>query len=124
MPGRKILVIDDEQDVQVALRAILERAGYRVSSARDGMQAQMMARQVSPDLIILDINMPGGGGYTAFERLRMMNTTVGIPVLVYTVVPKEDVDKRIPESPSTAFLSKPASPEVLVEAVRKLLTPD
>ena len=122
VPQKTILVIDDERDIQRLLKVLLEAAGYSVSAALDAMQGPMMARQVKPDLIILDINMPGGGGSKVYERLRMNSNFLGTPILVYTGVALDDVGKQIPEHPNTAMLAKPAQPEEILSAVEKLLS--
>lgn len=121
MAERRILVIDDEKMVHTVAKAALEKHGYRVHSAFDSVQAPMMARQLKPDLIILDITMPGGGGYEAFKRLQMMSTTATIPILIYTSKPAAEVAQNIPPSPGVAHLTKPAAPEAMLEAVRGLL---
>jgi len=92
-----------------------------VHSAFDTVQAQMMARQLKPDLIILDIKMPGGGGFEAFRRLQMITTTATIPILVYTSMAPAEVEKQIPEGPGVAHLFKSDPPDTLVAAVQKLL---
>jgi CheY-like chemotaxis protein len=121
MARRKIVVIDDEKDIQAMLRAIFQAAGDQVLSAVDGVQGLMLARQAGVDAIVLDINMPGGGGYTVFERLSTMTATMAIPVLVYTAVAIEQVQERITFSPTTAFLAKPAPPEAIQQALNALL---
>jgi CheY-like chemotaxis protein len=119
--AKTILIIDDERDIQRALKVMLSGAGYSVHSALDAMQGPMMARQVKPDLIVLDINMPGGGGSRVYDVLRMNSNFLGTPILIYTVVPLAEVRKRIPEHSNTAFLAKPAQPEEILGAVQKLL---
>lgn len=119
----RILVIDDEKVIHAFLRALLERGGHKVFSAMDAMQATMMARQVNPQVIVLDINMPGGGGYAVFERLRMMSGTMQVPILIYSATSREEIQKRIPEATDVAVLAKPALPEQIVEAIERLLGP-
>lgn len=121
MAERRVLVVDDDKMIHTLLRAAIEKHGYRVLSGFDAMQVPMMARQLKPDLIVLDINMPGGGGFEAFRRLQMMSWTVAIPVLVYSALSHADVSQHIPLSPSVAYLAKPALPEDILAAVRKLL---
>ena len=121
MAERKLLVIDDDRMIHTVLRAGLEKHGYKLHSAFDPIQAQMMVRQVRPDLIVLDITMPGGGGFEAFKRLQMMSTTSLIPILVHTSMPKDEVTKKITPSPSIAILSKPAAPEAVLAEIQKLL---
>jgi len=123
VPGKRILVIDDERDIHRVLKALLEGAGYTVSSALDAAQGPMMARQVKPDLVILDVNMPGGGGPKVYERLRMMSAFTTVPVLVYTAVDRGEVESQIPERTDTMILAKPALPQDILSAVQKLLGP-
>jgi len=121
MARRKILVIDDEKEIQAMIRAVFQHAGDQVLSALDAVQGSMLARQPGIDAIILDINMPGGGGYTVFERLSTMTATMSIPVLIYSAAPRDQVQQRIAESPTTVFLAKPAQPEEIKAAVDRLL---
>jgi|ERR1041385_3124683 len=121
MAERRLLVIDDDRMIHTVLRASLEKHGYKIHSAFDPIQAQMMVRQVRPDLIVLDITMPGGGGFEAFKRLQMMSTTSLIPILVYTSMPADEVTKKITPSPSVALLAKPATPEAVLAEIQKLL---
>lgn len=121
MPGKKILVIDDDKNIHAALRAILMAAGHQVISALDAMQGVMMARQMRPDLIVLDINMPAGGGLSVYERLHALSGTFQIPILIYTAVPLEEIRTKIPESPDVFLLAKPASLDELKAAIARFL---
>ena len=121
MAGRTILIVDDEQDIHRLLKAVLESAGHRVSSALDAMQGLMMIRQLKPDLIVLDINMPAGGGAQVYDRLRKMSGSMGTPVLVYTKVSLSEVESKIGAHPNTLLLAKPAQPQEILTAVGKLL---
>jgi CheY-like chemotaxis protein len=117
---KKILVVDDDKDIHAVMRALLGRE-YRVSSAFDAVQASMFARQVQPDLVILDIGLPGGGGEKVYERLRSMPGVTTVSVLVYTAMRREDIQPPIEESRDTLILFKPAAPEAIAAAVHKLL---
>jgi DNA-binding response OmpR family regulator len=119
---KKILVVDDDKDIHAVLRALLERE-FKITSAFDAVQAGIMARQVQPALIILDINLPGGGGEKVYHRLRKMTGLVEVPILVYTALKREAMEPPIPESANTVILAKPAAPEVIAAAVHKLLLP-
>jgi|SRR5436190_10378723 len=121
MAERRILVVDDDKIIHTVIRAALGQHGYQVHSAFDSVQAAGIARQVKPALIVLDITMPGGGGFEAFRRLQMMSTTSQIPILVYTSLPHDQVVQRIPESATVVYLPKPSSPEVILASVQKLL---
>ena len=121
--GKKILVIDDDRSIHAAMKAVLEPLGYRIFSALDALQGPMVVRQVNPDLVILDISMPAGGGYAVYERLKFLSGTFHIPVLIYSVSPREEIAKKIPESGDTRILSKPARPDQIVEAVSFFFQP-
>jgi DNA-binding response OmpR family regulator len=121
MPERRLLVIDDDKMIHTLMRGALDKHGYRVHSAFDSVQAPMVARQLKPDLIVLDILMPGGGGFEAFRRFQMLSTTAQIPILVYSTLAPEDVTAKIPIGASVGYLRKPASPEAILAAVKELL---
>jgi DNA-binding response OmpR family regulator len=84
MAKRKILVVDDEQDVAHALKVRLKASGYNVVLASDSVQAFTMANKEKPDLILLDIMIPGGGGFVVIERLKQSQTTHHIPIVFLT----------------------------------------
>jgi len=117
----KILHVEDDKNIQLIVRAVLERAGYQVFSAFDAMQGLMMARQIQPNLVVLDIMMPAGGGHGLLERIRSLNATFSTPVLVYSSADKSELEKKIPADALTAILQKPAPPAELLDAVQKLL---
>lgn len=118
---KTILVIDDQRDIHLLLKAVLEHAGYRVASALDAAQGGMMARQLKPDLVILDITMPAGGGYLTYDRLRKTSNFATMPILLYTAVPREEVESKIAKNGDTLMLAKPAAPGHIVSAVESLL---
>ena len=81
---RKILVVDDEKDIAMALKIRLRDSGYDVLVAFDSVQAYVTAQKEQPDLIILDIFIPGGGGFVVAERLKKSLTTQHIPIIFLT----------------------------------------
>lgn len=120
-PRKKILVVDDDKTLQMILKAAFEKAGYQVIPALDAMQGLMMAKQVKPDLIVLDMMMPAGGGQSVYERLQMMAGSFEVPVLVYSAMPPQEVAKYISEGPQTRVLNKSAPVAEVVAAAEKLL---
>jgi DNA-binding response OmpR family regulator len=121
MPAKKILVVDDDPDVQSILRTLLEKEGYHVVSALDAMQGPMLARKESPNLIILDIMMPAGGGASVFQRLRQNTLTMSIPIIIHSAVQDDQIRRTLPSVGSTPILTKPVPMETLLAEVRKLL---
>ena len=78
---KKILIVDDERDIVKVLVIRLESSGYEVISAFDGAQGVFMAHKEQPDLIILDIRMPAGDGFSVAERLKRSTHTWTIPII-------------------------------------------
>jgi len=84
MDKKRILVVDDEPELLKAIEIILERDGYEVIAANDGLEGLARARKEEPDLIILDITMAQMDGYTMLRELKQKETTKSIPVIVVT----------------------------------------
>lgn len=119
--SKKILIIDDDKTIQATLKAVLSKSNYLVESALDAMQGTILIRKLQPDLVILDINMPAGGGFQVYERLKSAQGQKAAPVLVYSVVERERIKQQFPDLPDSSILSKPSSPEAILESVQKLL---
>ena len=119
-PRKKVLVIDDDKTVHSILKLALEKAGYQVFGALDAMQGMMMAKQLRPELIVLDMMMPAGGGFAVFERLQMMSGTFQVPFLIYSSMPGSEIMKKIQEGPTVKILSKTARTEEVVAAANEL----
>jgi type II secretory ATPase GspE/PulE/Tfp pilus assembly ATPase PilB-like protein len=107
LPARKVLLVDDEDSLRRVLKDLLEREGYEVSEARDGVQALDQVDRVGPDIIVLDLNMPGLDGYGVLSHLRSRPATADIPVLVLTAKSDEDNEVRVFELGADDFLTKP-----------------
>ncbi len=105
--GAKILLVEDEDQLRRVMRDLLEREGYVVSEARDGVQALDQVDRHAPDLIMLDLNLPGLDGYTVLEQLRSRSATARIPVIVLTAKGDEDNEVRVFELGADDFLTKP-----------------
>jgi len=115
LAGRKILVVDDEEDVRTFLIMVFEDAGAEVISASDGDEAIDMAREHQPDLISLDLSMPGKDGVETFVELRRIDETMEIPVCVVTGHPEfRQVIYDRPVSPPEGYLGKPVDEDKLV----------
>src|SRR5216684_2343456 len=107
LPARKVLLVDDEDSLRKVVKDLLERDGYIVSEARDGVQALDQVDRVGPDIIVLDLNMPGLDGYGVLSRLRSRPATADIPVIVLTAKSDEDNEVRVFELGADDFLTKP-----------------
>jgi len=122
-PLKKVLVIDDDKTVHSILKMILEKAGYQVFAALDAMQGIMLTKQLKPDLIVLDIMMPAGGGFAVYERLQMMSGSFQVPFLIYSSMDRGQILAKIPEGPQVAVVSKTAPLDSLVEIAARLINP-
>jgi Fe-S oxidoreductase/ActR/RegA family two-component response regulator len=115
LAGRKILVVDDEEDVRAFLTMVFEDAGAEVITATDGDEAIAMASEHRPDLISLDLSMPGKDGVEAFVELRKNPETEEIPVCVVTGHPEfRQVIYDRPVTPPEGYLGKPVDEDKLV----------
>jgi len=106
-PASKVLLVDDEDSLRKVMRDLLERDGYVVTEARDGVQALDQVDRVGPDIIVLDLNLPGLDGYGVLSHLRSRPATAGIPVIVLTAKGDEDNEVRVFELGADDFLTKP-----------------
>jgi two-component system alkaline phosphatase synthesis response regulator PhoP len=114
----RILVVDDDDNVRHLVAAYLEREGYLVSQAADGPAAVRLAESEPPDLIVLDLMLPGMGG---LQVSRKLTAATDIPVLMLTARGEEDDVLRGFEAGADDYLVKPFSPKVLVARVRAIL---
>src|SRR6059036_3644378 len=106
-PASKVLLVDDEDSLRKVMRDLLERDGYVVTEARDGVQALDQVDRVGPDIIVLDLNLPGLDGYGVLSHLRSRPATANIPVIVLTAKGDEDNEVRVFELGADDFLTKP-----------------
>jgi len=120
---KKVLIVDDERDIVKALVIRLQHNGYEVVVAFDGAQGIFMAHKESPDLIILDIRMPAGDGFSVAEKLRQSNQTEPIPIIFLTGSPEKNAEERAMQLGARFYIKKPYDPEELLEAVRRAMEP-
>src|SRR5467141_525647 len=106
-PASKVLLVDDEDSLRKVMKDLLERDGYVVTEARDGVQALDQVDRVGPDIIVLDLNLPGLDGYGVLSHLRSRPATANIPVIVLTAKGDEDNEVRVFELGADDFLTKP-----------------
>lgn len=118
---KKILIVDDERDIVRVLMIRLQTSGYDVVAAFDGAQGVFMAHKEKPDLIILDIRMPAGDGFSVAARLRRSVHTWGIPIIFLTGSPERGAEERAMEMGARFYIKKPYDPEELLDAVKRAL---
>jgi DNA-binding response OmpR family regulator len=120
MAKTHILVVEDEQPLQLYLQKLLTGAGYRVSVAPEGKVALKLARSDRPDLVVMDLLMPGMDGYATCAMLKR-GEKQALPVIVCSVRASEKDEVAAYAAGADAFVHKPVSPEALLAKVRELL---
>jgi DNA-binding response OmpR family regulator len=121
MAKKRILIIDDELDFVKMLRARLQIAGYEVLAAEDGSKGVQIARREKPDMIILDIMMPGMDGHAVCDMLKKSTLTWSIPVIYLTARTGQSDELLALEKGAKYFLTKPYNPDVLLEMIKSAL---
>jgi len=119
----KILLADDDRVLTHLLSTQLRAKGAEVTVAQDAMQALMTAMRSPPDVIVLDIQMPGGTGIEALRKLKRSVRTSSIPVVVLSGSVEPDVSGAVKALGAVEFLLKPVDPEVLYEVLCGILPP-
>ena len=117
----RVLVVDDEEGIRVLCRVNLELGGFEVVEAGDGPEALERARSCQPDLILLDVMMPGMDGWEVLARLKSDDATAAIPVVLLTARSAEEDQIRAWGEGVADYLTKPFNPTALVEWVRDAL---
>ncbi len=128
MSAGTVLIVDDDRDTVAFVQAALEPIGMKVISAEDGEKGLELAKSVMPDLVILDVFLPGKLGFSSLLDLKSAPETKDIPVIMLTSVSSrigmsyssDDMRERFGTQPD-AFLDKPVEPGKLQSTVRELL---
>ncbi len=115
-----VLVIDDNEDERIIARTLLGIAGYRVIDTGDALNGVILAERRRPDLIVLDLMMPGANGLDALRALRERRATQEIPVVLYTAYADVFADE-IEQAGPVQVLRKPLQGKDFLEAVRWMI---
>ena len=116
-----VLIADDVSDTREMYVIYFSNQGYKVYTATDGHRAMAMAAERRPDVIVMDLSMPGIDGISATRRLRRDARLRHIPIIILTAYPMRAAQDGVLESGADAFLTKPCLPEELEQHVRQLL---
>jgi type II secretory ATPase GspE/PulE/Tfp pilus assembly ATPase PilB-like protein/CheY-like chemotaxis protein len=119
--GAKVLLVEDEEQLRRVMKDLLERDGFHVAEARDGIQALDEVDRYAPDIIVLDLNLPGLDGYSVLQQLRSRPATRAIPVMVLTAKGDEDNEVRVFELGADDFITKPFRARALSARLEAIL---
>ena len=119
--GISVLLVDDEDSLRKVMKDLLTRDGYQVVEARTGIEALDQTDRHAPDIIVLDLNLPGMDGYSVLKELRTRPATQKIPVIVLTAKGDEDNEVRVFELGADDFLSKPFRAKALSKRLEVVL---
>lgn len=123
LKGQKILVVDDEEETRTLISSILEDNGAMTIQAADGDEAIELARRERPDLMTLDLSMPGKSGVDVFVIVREDPELRDIPICIITGRPemRKLIYERPAHSPPEGYMDKPFTDKALIRNVRKIL---
>jgi CheY-like chemotaxis protein len=130
MKKKVVLVVEDELDMRIFISTLLETSGYLPVLTKNGTEGLLKARDIDPDLIILDVMMPGEGGVQMYRQLKTDPALKNIPVILLSAVAKKtfvhylkmlntSLDAAIPEP--EAYLEKPPEAEGLLKLTERLI---
>jgi len=121
MDAKRILIVDDDRDQQHGLAIWLRAQGYEAVFAADGIQAISAARKERPDLILLDIGLPGGDGHLVLDRLKALSHSASLPIIVLSAKDPASHEDRMMKAGAEAYFQKPADNAELLAAIRRAL---
>jgi DNA-binding response OmpR family regulator len=121
MPTKKILIVEDDRDVREGMHVRLRANHYDTVFAGDAFSVVNEARKQMPDLIILDLGLPGGDGFVVMERLKRIPAVASIPIIVVSARDIRGNQERALREGAKAFLQKPVDNVVFLAAIRKAL---
>jgi two-component system cell cycle response regulator len=117
----RILVVEDQDSIRRMIEALVQARGYQVTAASSGVKALDMASVEPPDLVLLDLMMPGQfDGFEVCRRLRAEPATHSIPIIVITAMDDDGARHRASEAGANAFYTKPFSPIALLKEIERL----
>jgi DNA-binding response OmpR family regulator len=118
--GARILLVEDHATMREAMRMVLAEEGFTIDLAADGPRALDLVASVHPDLVLLDLNIPGISGSDLLATLKANDDTSGIPVIVVTAE-EEEGRRAAMRAGAEDYLTKPFSPRALVQTVERVL---
>ena len=118
---KKVLIADDEQNIVISLEFLMKREGYQVEVANDGEEAVRRIRASRPDLVLLDVMMPGLSGFEVCQAVRGDEALAGVKILMLSAKGRDTDIAKGQALGADAYMTKPFSTKELAEKVRELL---
>ncbi len=118
---KKILIVEDEQELALSLNTLLKSQGYLTITANDSLYGISLAYKDKPDLIILDLGLPAGGGFYVLKSLKESTETNDIPVLIFTGRQEPELEDRAYQQGAVAFIRKPFESNALLDRIKEIL---
>ena len=119
----KILLIEDNEQNRYLATFLLEKRGYNVVSAEDGLKGVELAQKIIPAMILLDIQLPGMDGYAVARTLRRNPALCRIPIVAVTSYAMPGDREKALEAGCTAYIEKPIDPDTFVDSIERFLPP-
>lgn len=119
--NKKILIVDDEPDILMTVSFRLKKAGYQIITAEDGNEAIEKAKESNPDLILLDLRLPGKDGIEVFTELKSEPSLKEKPIIFLTASSGLKVKEKLKDLNHSGFMTKPFEAQVLIEKIKSLL---
>ncbi|HNS34468.1 MAG TPA: response regulator [Mesotoga sp.] len=117
----KILIVEDEKNIVLSLKLMLEKMGHDVVCTRSGVEALEISRKISPDLVLLDIVLPGMDGFLVCQAMRKESDTSKTPIIFISALSREEDIKKALNAGANEYIVKPFTPEKIRETVEKWL---
>jgi len=119
--GQRILVVEDTEDNRQIIRDLLSSVGYELIEAADGTEGVAMARSHRPDLILMDIQLPGMDGYEATRQIRATPALAKVPIIAVTSYALSGDEAKTRAAGCDGYVAKPFSPRQLLAKIREFL---
>lgn len=116
---KSVLLVEDDRKLTIAISVRLKAMGYEVHSASDAVTAISVARKATPEVIVIDINLPGGDGFVVAKRLQSLTQTAATPIVFMTASKKPGLEEKAKEFGAVAFLEKPFDAGQLSNAIER-----
>lgn len=122
---KKILIIEDQAGFRLIYRGVLESDGYEVLEAASGQRGWELAKEETPDMILLDLILPDLSGYEVLKKIRDNENTKDIPIIIFSVLGSgKDIRKGLELGANDYRIKGDSSPTIILEKIRTLLSND